>query len=92
MGFVTTFQPIILQSLLLCNSDLERRRLLRTGNLSGDGDDAESRDDRFILNRLGCNPGGQKCEHFYICKKLLTMEISELFFASPARTSCAYML
>lgn len=110
MGFVTTFQPDA-RSLPLCNSDarllgsfapLEECRLLRTGNPSGDGYDAESCDDRCVLKRLGRHPGGQNGERSvaeqttFSAHKLFRaygrMESSESFSASPAGTSCACTL
>ncbi|XP_057188898.1 uncharacterized protein LOC130553779 isoform X1 [Triplophysa rosa] len=84
------------------SSPLERRGLLRTGDPFGNGSDAESCDDRCVPNRLGCHPGGQsgeRCvaEHTtFSTHKLFRapdhMESSELFSASPARTSCARTL
>jgi len=70
MGFVATFQPDsrplplgYSDARVLCSpASLEERRLLRTGNPSRGGYDAESGDDRCILNRLGCHPGGQNGE------------------------------
>lgn len=103
-------QPVT-QSLPLYNSDvhlygssasLEEHGLLRTGNPVGDGDVAESRDNRCVLDRLGCHPGGQNVERFVaeqtmfsthkLFRALDHMEISELFSASPARTPCARAL
>ncbi|XP_073668878.1 uncharacterized protein [Paramisgurnus dabryanus] len=110
MGFITTFQPVT-RSLSRGNGDahlfgssapLEERRLLRTRHPLGDSYVAESRDDRCVLNGLGCNPGGQNGERAvaeqspFSTHKLFRaphhMESSESFSAAPAGTSCSRTL
>ncbi|XP_039529209.1 uncharacterized protein LOC120480253 [Pimephales promelas] len=107
MGFVATFQPDsrplplgYSDARVLCSpASLEERRLLRTGNPSRGGYDAESGDDRCILNRLGCHPGGQNGERsvakqttfstYKLFRAFDHLESSESFSASPAGTSRA---
>ncbi len=110
MGFVSTFHPLrdLCHSVTVTRACTEALGHWRSadfyaqGTPLGTGDVAESCDDRCILNRLGCHPGGNNSERFVAEETMFSthklfgaydyMESSELFSASPAGTSCARTL
>ncbi|XP_073690968.1 uncharacterized protein [Garra rufa] len=107
VGFISSSQPIT-RSLPLCLGDarlhcsaapLEECGVLRSWNSPRGNHDAQSCDDRCLLNRVGCHTGGQNSERCVAKHTSLSphklfgaphgLESSESLSAPPARASRA---